>query len=101
MLDVALARKLIERVTEYTSYNVNIMDENGVIIASRNPERIGSFHEAAYQVLHGNDLIACLEFRRQGADQGVHLDIILQKSRKVRKGSHRNHIVAVLRQRFP
>ena len=31
MLDVALARKLIERVTKYTSYNVNIMDEKAGI----------------------------------------------------------------------
>lgn len=35
MLDVSMAKKLIERVTEYTSYNVNIMNEDGVIIASR------------------------------------------------------------------
>ena len=44
MFDVEIARKFIERLTAYTSYNVNIMNERGIIIASRNPERIGTFH---------------------------------------------------------
>ena len=35
MLENSLAEKLIEQVTKYTSYNVNIMNEQGVIIASR------------------------------------------------------------------
>lgn len=48
MLENSLAEKLIEQVTKYTSYNVNIMNEQGVIIASRNPERIGKFHEVAW-----------------------------------------------------
>ena len=50
MLENSLAEKLIEQVTKYTSYNVNIMNEQGVIIASRNPERIGKFHEVAWQI---------------------------------------------------
>ena len=31
MLENSLAEKLIEQVTKYTSYNVNIMNEQGVI----------------------------------------------------------------------
>lgn len=53
MLENSLAEKLIEQVTRYTSYNVNIMNEKGVIIASRNPERIGKFHEVAWQIVQG------------------------------------------------
>lgn len=84
MLDVALARKLIERVTEYTSYNVNIMDENGVIIASRNPERIGSFHEAAYQVLHGKKDIINVEFDDEypGVLRGINMVIDIDGERE-------------------
>ena len=29
MISVELARRFIERVTKYTEYNINIMDENG------------------------------------------------------------------------
>lgn len=55
MLEVSLAKKLVEQVTRYTDYNVNIMNESGMIIASRNLERVGSFHEAAYQILNGKE----------------------------------------------
>ena len=41
MLEVSLAEKLIEQITKYTDYNVNIMNREGIIIASRNPDRIG------------------------------------------------------------
>lgn len=36
MIDALLAKKFIERITQYTEYNVNIMDEKGIIIASKN-----------------------------------------------------------------
>ncbi|MCR4999714.1 MAG: helix-turn-helix domain-containing protein [Lachnospiraceae bacterium] len=55
MISRTLATKFIEQVTEYTEYNVNIMDEEGVIIASRNPERVGQYHEIAYRIVHGGD----------------------------------------------
>lgn len=29
MIDALLAKKFIERITQYTEYNVNIMDEKG------------------------------------------------------------------------
>ncbi|MCI8326832.1 MAG: CdaR family transcriptional regulator [Lachnospiraceae bacterium] len=46
-----IAKKFIERLTAYTEYNINIMDEKGIIIASRNPERIGTFHEIAFDIV--------------------------------------------------
>ena len=55
MISKLLAEKFIEQVTAYTSYNVNIMDENGFIIASRNPERIGQYHEIAYRIVHAKE----------------------------------------------
>lgn len=39
MISRDLARKFIEQVTQYTEFNVNIMDGDGTIIASRDPER--------------------------------------------------------------
>ena len=55
MINRDIAEKFIKQVTEYTSYNVNIMDEEGVIIASRDPERIGQYHEIAYRIVHGSE----------------------------------------------
>lgn len=64
MISRELAQKLIERISMYTDYNVNIMDEDGIIIASRDPERVGQYHEIAYRIIHGTeDMIDLVETR--------------------------------------
>ena len=55
MLDKEFATKFIERVTRYTDFNVNIMDERGIIIASRDKKRIGQYHEIAYRLITGQE----------------------------------------------
>ena len=55
MISRELAQKLIERISQYTDYNVNIMDEDGIIIASRDRERLGQYHEIAYRIVHGSE----------------------------------------------
>ena len=55
MLDKEFAAKFIERVTRYTDFNVNIMDERGIIIASRDKKRIGQYHEIAYRLVTGTE----------------------------------------------
>ena len=57
MISKDLARKFIEQVTQYTEFNVNIMDADGTIIASRDPGRVGQFHEVAYRILQGQENI--------------------------------------------
>ena len=42
MIRPEMAKKFIDQITEYTEYNINIMDESGVIIASRDEKRIGT-----------------------------------------------------------
>lgn len=51
MLDDDMAQKLIDRFSGTTKYNINIMNESGIIIASRDRERVGTFHETAYRML--------------------------------------------------
>lgn len=55
MISREIAGKLIDRISKYTEYNVNIMDEDGVIIASRDPERVGQYHEIAHRIIHGTE----------------------------------------------
>ena len=55
MIEAEFARKFIEQVTQYTEYNINIMNENGIIIASRDPKRIGAFHEVAFRIVTGTE----------------------------------------------
>lgn len=47
-----MASKIIERVKKTIAYDINIMNESGVIIASSNPARVGNFHEIAYRILN-------------------------------------------------
>ncbi|MCC2255749.1 helix-turn-helix domain-containing protein [Ruminococcus sp. CLA-AA-H200] len=84
MLEVSLAEKLIEQITRYTSYNVNIMNEEGIIIASRNPERIGTFHEPAWQVIHGGkDIITVSDDNDYpGVSRGINMVIDIDGKRE-------------------
>lgn len=57
MLDGLLAQTLTKRIMKSLGYNINIMNEKGIIIASGDQKRIGDFHEVAYNVItHGLDL---------------------------------------------
>ncbi len=84
MLENSLAEKLIEQVTKYTSYNVNIMNEQGVIIASRNPERIWKFHEVAWQIVHGTTDIMVTENDNEypGVLSGINMVIEIEGKRE-------------------
>lgn len=53
VLDPALAQKFINKTAMHLDYNINIMNEKGIIIASKDPSRIGNFHEVAYGMLNG------------------------------------------------
>ncbi len=61
MIDELLARKFIDKIASYTSHNVNIINERGMIIAaSRDSHRVGDFHEAAYRLLQRDETVFCI-----------------------------------------
>lgn len=74
-LDTEFANKIIERVKQYTDYNINIMNERGIIVASLTKERIGTFHEIALQVVQGDqDEIVVHEGDRYiGTKEGINV----------------------------
>ena len=84
MLEVSLAEKLIEQITKYTDYNVNIMNREGIIIASRDPERIGMYHEPAWQILHENQDIITVNSDKDypGAIRGINMVIDIDGKRE-------------------
>ena len=53
-IEAEFAKRFIERFSEYTAYNINVMDQRGMIIASRDPSRVGTYHDAAYQIIHSS-----------------------------------------------
>ncbi len=84
MIDTLLAKKFIERITQYTEYNVNIMDEKGIIIASKNTSRIGTFHEVALQIIQGekDTIIVDNENTQFGVKKGVNMAIYYKKRKE-------------------
>ena len=83
MIDVALAEKFVKRSANYTQYNINVMDEKGIIIASSSPERVGSFHEVAYQIIQADkdvvEVVSADHF--QGGRTGINMALFLQRQK--------------------
>ncbi|GAA1696847.1 hypothetical protein GCM10009792_16030 [Microcella alkalica] len=46
-LDPSLAQRLVDQVGASIAHNVNLMDADGLIIGSRDPDRVGTPHEGA------------------------------------------------------
>ncbi len=84
MIDRLLAERLIEKVSQFTDYNVNIMDENGIIIASRMKERVGTFHEVAFQLLKGDEDTRTVmkEDSEKGVKCGINMVVHVNKRKE-------------------
>ena len=80
MIEPELARKFIERLTQYTEYNINIMNESGVIIASRDPARVGTYHEVADRIIHGEQDMVVIRDEKEfpGVLPGINMAITHQ-----------------------
>jgi Sugar diacid utilization regulator len=71
-----IAQKIVEEMMNVVPYNINVMDENGVIIGSGDSSRIGAFHEGAKRAIH--DGIAYEVFdEADGMKPGVNEPIII------------------------
>lgn len=50
-LSKTIAQKIVSKMIEVIPYNINVMDENGVIIGSGDIKRIGNVHEGARKAI--------------------------------------------------
>jgi len=51
MLDSTIAQKIVDKTMSVTQINVNIMDAEARIIGSGHKDRIGKFHQGAFEVI--------------------------------------------------
>jgi len=74
------AQQFIQKTVKNLPYNVNIMNHEGVIIASKDRSRIGDFHEVAYGLLSGKleNGIVTKEDHYIGAKPGINMFIDYQ-----------------------
>ena len=81
MLTTKIAQEIVRETSLRLQRNINIMDVNGIIIATKDPSRIGLIHEGAIEVLQsGNTLIIDAEDDKnwEVAQPGVNLPIVFQ-----------------------
>ena len=76
MISKALAQSIVKEAYEFTKHSINLMDHQGVIIASHNQDRIGDIHEGALRVLQLNEpVIIDEDSSLQGSRPGMNLPI--------------------------
>jgi carbohydrate diacid regulator len=72
----AECQKIVDRVIIILGKNINIMDDQGIIIASGNQKRIGTYHEAAKLAAHKKrEIIVDTDTRFVGCKKGINLPI--------------------------
>lgn len=81
MITTALAQQIVERTMQVMPFKVNLIDGQGVILASGNPARVGSLHPGAQQALARG---ASVEIDAQaarllpGAQPGINLPLTVR-----------------------
>ncbi|MGI6316846.1 MAG: CdaR family transcriptional regulator [Christensenellales bacterium] len=78
-LSKQLAEKIVREVNTVISQKINLMDKTGLIIASSDPMRIGTFHEGAYEIITQNlaELRINTDEEYSGAVRGLNYPIVL------------------------
>jgi carbohydrate diacid regulator len=77
-----LAQTIVDRTMEIVDYNINIMNQNGVIIGSGDEGRINDLHEGAKQVIKtGQPLQISKQDEKElaGSKPGINLPINLNE----------------------
>ena len=75
------AQQIVDTVKSVCGFDINFIGEDGIVLASTDPERIGSFHEAGRQaILAGGSIEVAEDNRFYGAKKGVNLPIFYHGS---------------------
>jgi len=73
ILDEEYAQKFVDRIMENIGYNVNIMNSQGIIIASGSKERIGDYHKIALDVIKHNRMIIVKKDCHDSVKKGINM----------------------------
>lgn len=79
-IEMSTAREIVTQLAETIGQNINIMDTDGIIIASSDPEREGQMHDGARKLIaEGMPLLAVEDdVQYAGARNGVNLPIVFE-----------------------
>lgn len=74
MIEVELAQNFIQKMQRQIDVQINIMNEKGIIIASTSPERVGDFHQLAYDMIVNRQPMSITE----NLDESAHMYGVLK-----------------------
>lgn len=74
---------LIRELNSVMDYDLNIMDETGIIVASTDHTRVGSFHEGALLIIRDNldELLVSYDNEYEGCREGSNVPLVVDKER--------------------
>ncbi len=74
------AQDIVDELARSIQKKINIMDETGRIVASTDPDRIGSYHAGARKIIREklDELLISPSECYEGAKEGVNLPIVLE-----------------------
>ena len=78
VLSVEIAQSFLSKLGEHIDQNINIMNQDGIIIGSRDTSRIGTYHETAHRLILSQSPIETIEDNTEmapGVKPGVNLPI--------------------------
>lgn len=80
LLSVQIASNIVKEINSVIPMKINIMDANGIIIASSDSKRIGQFHEGAYRIIEKqiDEITVHYDGEFDGALQGINYSLKLQ-----------------------
>jgi carbohydrate diacid regulator len=81
-----LSQKIVDSIKSVVDVDINFINTNGIIIASTDAARIGSFHEVALDIVHNKSAEYVVdEGRYNGVKKGINYPIF-----------HENQVIAVI-----
>lgn len=74
------ANRIVTELSHIIDQNINLMDEQGVIISSTNPKRIGTFHGGSLKIIHEHlkELIIYKDDEPEGSKKGLNLPVEME-----------------------
>lgn len=80
-IDHSLATQIVNTVKDVCGQDVNFIDQSGIIFASTNPERVGTFHEIGQKAAAtGNTIEVSSDNSFYGSQKGINMPVYHNQS---------------------
>ena len=77
------AMRIVTEMSSVIHHDINMMDEQGIIIASTDPARVGSFHGGVFKMLQDglDEIVVQHDGEYEGSREGINLPVLFEGAR--------------------